>query len=222
MEEELIPFNTACDEFANGKFIFPETKIASILKALEGNEKLKSIVSNSLADYNFAEIYSTMLQNGSIDLPVDNGELIAFVYSLLFNFQNKNLHFNDFVAKIKTETAGEEFKEFCSSILFPFKEAINTEFYSQNIPTTAPENKKTYFVKLMTAVEHIFSNIDNFKLKMAEKEEFSMLLNSLYLACEKGDRKLVYSLMVGLDYFTRAYRKTRNAYYSLEECFANN
>ncbi len=221
MEEELIPFNTACEEFANGKFIFPENKIASILNALENNEKLKAIVSNALSNYNFNEIYANMVENGSIDLPDTNNELIAFVYSLLFNFQNKFLHFNDFVAKIKTETAGEEFKEFCSSILFPFREAINTAFYSQSMSTSAPEVKKTYFVKLKTAIEQIFKNIDNFKLKMTEKEEFSMLLNSLYLACEKCDKKLVYSLMVGLDYFTKAYKKTRNAYYSLEECFAN-
>lgn len=221
MDEELIPFNTACEEFANGKFIFPETKIAAILKALENNEKLKTIVSNALENYNFGEIYAQMLENGSIDLPETNSELIAFIYSLLFNFQNKSLHFADFVAKIKTETAGEEFKEFCSSILFPFREAINTAFYSQTVSTSTPEDNKTYFVKLMTTIEQIFKNIDNFKLKMTEKEEFSMLLNSLYLACEKYDKKLVYSLMVGLDYFTKAYKKTRNAYYSLEECFSN-
>lgn len=91
MEEELIPFNTECEQFANGKFIFPETKIASILKCLETNERLKTIVSNALSNYNFNEIYTTMLENGSIDLPETNTELIAFVYSLLFNFQNKNI-----------------------------------------------------------------------------------------------------------------------------------
>ena len=35
----------------------------------------------------------------------------------------------------------------------------------------------------------------------------------------KNDKKLVFSLMIGLDYFTRAHKKSRNAYLTLEECF---
>lgn len=221
MEEELIPFNTACEEFMNGKFIFPENKIALILKTLENNEKLKNIVSSALVNYNFNDVYQAMVENNSFVLPDSNKELIAFVYCLLFNFQNKNLPFNAFISKIKTEPESNGFAEFCSNFFAPFKETINAEFLKQSNNIQVEEVKKSYFQKLMTAIEQIFKNIDNFKLKMAEKEEFSMLLNSLYLACEKNDKKLVYSLMVGLDYFTKAFKKTRNAYYSLEECFTN-
>ena len=46
-----------------------------------------------------------------------------------------------------------------------------------------------------------------------------MLLNSLYLASEKNDKKLVFSLMIGLDYFTKANKRAREFYYMIEECF---
>ena len=62
-------------------------------------------------------------------------------------------------------------------------------------------------------------NINGYKLKMNEKDEFTMLLNSLYIAAEKNDKKLVYSLMVAIDYFSRYNRKTRSAYFMLQECF---
>ena len=62
-------------------------------------------------------------------------------------------------------------------------------------------------------------NLDNFKLNLNQKEEFSMLLNSLFTASEKNDKKLVFALMIGLDYFTKANKKLRKTYLSLEECF---
>ena len=61
--------------------------------------------------------------------------------------------------------------------------------------------------------------MDAYKLSLNEKEEFTMLLNSLYLACEKNDKNLVYSLMIGLDYFAKAHKHVKPAYFSLEECF---
>ena len=71
----------------------------------------------------------------------------------------------------------------------------------------------------MSTIKLILKNLDLYKLNINQKEEFTMLLNSLYLASEKNDKKLVFSLMIGLDYFTKANKKSRNAYLSLEECF---
>ena len=61
-----------------------------------------------------------------------------------------------------------------------------------------------------------------FRLKVNEKEEFTLLLNALYIASENNDKKQVFALMIGLDYFTKVNKRARNAYLSLEECFANN
>ena len=74
----------------------------------------------------------------------------------------------------------------------------------------------------MTTIKLILKNIDSCKLNMNQKEEFTMLLNSLHMASEKNDKKLVFSLMIGIDYFSKSNKKARNAYYMLEECFENN
>ena len=74
----------------------------------------------------------------------------------------------------------------------------------------------------MTTIKLIVKNLDSYKLNMNQKEEFTMMLNSLYLASEKNDKKLVFSLMIGLDYFTKCNKKSRHAYLMLEECFERN
>ena len=74
----------------------------------------------------------------------------------------------------------------------------------------------------MTTIKLVVKNLDSYKLNMNQKEEFTMLLNSLYLASEKNDKKLVYTLMVGIDYFVKYNKRAKDIYLQLKDCFAQN
>ena len=226
---DLINFNTACDEFVNGKYILADVKISSLLNIIAEDEKLRNIVASTLEDYDFKEklINATKSEgNGYVlILPTDEKEIIAFVYSLFYRFNNKTIDFYDFISqyyKSDDENPGKEFYNFANAIITPFKNAINSIYSKRHVIVESDDYQKNYYNKLITTVKLIVKNIDNYKLKMNEKEEFTMLLNSLYLASQKNDKKLVFSLMIGLDYFTRYNKRTRNAYLSLEECFTTN
>ena len=225
--QELIPFNTACDEFIAGKYILAEVKIASILKLIAGDEKLKDIVSSCLDRFNFNEAFkSSVIEKDSklsLTLPTDEKEIIAYTFNLLYKFDSKALNFYDFIAKYfaEEETAGQEFINFAKTCILPFKDAINNIYSKRHILVESNDYQTNYYNKIKTAVRLILNNIDNYKLKMNEKEEFSLLLNSLYQSSDKNDKKLVYALMIGLDYFTAKHKKTRIAYLTLEECFTN-
>ncbi len=226
---DLINFNTACDEFVNGKYILADVKISSLLNIIAEDEKLRNIVASTLEDYDFKEklINATKSEgNGYVlILPTDEKEIIAFVYSLFYRFNNKTIDFYDFISqyyKSDDENPGKEFYNFANAIITPFKNAINSIYSKRHVIVESDDYQKNYYNKLITTVKLIVKNIDNYKLKMNEKEEFTMLLNSLYLASQKNDEKLVFSLMIGLDYFTRCNKKTRNAYLMLEECFTTN
>ena len=226
---DLINFNTACDEFVNGKYILADVKISSLLNIIAVEEKLRNIVASTLEDYDFKEklINATKSEgNGYVlILPTDEKEIIAFVYSLFYRFNNKTIDFYDFISqyyKSDDENPGKEFYNFANAIITPFKNAINSIYSKRHVIVESDDYQKNYYNKLITTVKLIVKNIDNYKLKMNEKEEFTMLLNSLYLASQKNDKKLVFSLMVALDYFSRCNKKTRNAYLSLEECFTTN
>lgn len=226
---ELTQFNNACDEFIAGKYILADIKIASILKLTNADEKVKNLVASTLAKFDFVDVFKQAVienedESFSLNVPTDEKEIIAFVYSLLYRFNTKEIDFYNFLNKFyKVDNAvGQEFKLFAENIITPFKAAINSLYTKRHIIVNANDYQTNYYNKIMTTIRLIVSNIDNYKLKMNEKEEFTMLLNSLYLASEQNDKKLVFSLMIALDYFSRINKHVRNAYFSLEECFTRN
>ena len=52
--QDLNQFNITCEQLLSGKYILIDTKISSLLKIVEENEKLKNIVSNSLNEFDFS------------------------------------------------------------------------------------------------------------------------------------------------------------------------
>ncbi len=223
--QELKPFNNACNEFISGKYILADIKIGSILNLIAEDEKLKNIVNSCLQDYDFTAEFKryTNLNEETVDfsLPSNDKEIIAFVYNLLYKFKNGNIKFYDFLSQyFYVENAnGKEFNEFAKTVIIPFKNSINNIFSKRHVLVETNDYQNNIYNKIMSTIKLIVKNVDAYKLNMNQKEEFTMMLNSLYLASEKNDKKLVYSLMIGLDYFTKCNKKSRVAYLSLEECF---
>ncbi len=222
--QELIPFNTACDDFIAGRYILADVKISSLMQLIAKDEKLTDIVSTALKGYDFNYEFEKSVNptEDSLTLPTDDMPLIAYVFNLLYRFDNKMLNFYDFITKYfsnGTGNAGKEFYAFANAVIIPFKEAINNAYSNRHIIVDTSEYQNNYYNKIKTQVKLILANTDNYKLKMGEKEEFTLLLNALYIASDKNDKKMVYSLMVGLDYFTKYYKKTRPAFLVLEDCF---
>lgn len=224
---DIKTFNNACDEFLAGKYILAEVKINSILREINNNEKLKNIVADAVEDYDFRTEFSNRIggdeEHPTLTIPTKEKEIIAFVYSLLYTFDKKQVSFYDFLRKFYgyDENHGQEVQDFSNAIILPFKTAVNNVYSKIHVIVTTDEYQQNHYNQIKAVVREILNNVDSFKLKMTEKEEFTMLLNSLYLASEKNDKKLVFSLMIGLDYFTRCYKKCRPAYLSLEQCFSN-
>lgn len=220
---ELIPFNTACDEFLSGKYILAEAKIKSILKIIEQDEKIRDIVYNCVDSTEFGKLLSTALKESDdhyiFEMPTEDKQIIALVYGLLFRFDSKQLDFYDFLSRFNKEESNNKFNYFAETIILPFKSSMNSLYSKRHVIVEAQDYQINYYNKIKNCIRLIMENIDNLKLKIDEKEEFTILLNSLYMASEKNDKKLVFSLTIGIDYFSRHHKKTRQSYLSIEECF---
>lgn len=224
---DIKPFNLACDEFIAGKYILADIKISSILKTIAANEKIKNLIASCLDNFNFDLSFKRAGQGDEEDslkifLPANEKELVAFVFNLLYYFDNKGIDFYDFISKYYKsfdEDSGKEFHNFATAVIIPFKNAINTLYSKRHVISSTTDYQDNLYNQIKNIVKVILKNIDNYKLKMSEKEEFTMLLNSLYISSDKNDKKLVYSLMIGLDYFTRCNKKCKDAYFALQDCF---
>jgi len=223
--QELKQFNDACDEFISGKYLLVDIKLSSILQLIADDEKLKNIVNSCLQDYDFSvesQKYAIITEESAyLSVPSTDKEIVAFVYNLLYKFKSKSIDFYQFLTRFygADSTNKKEFTEFAKTIIIPFKNAVNNIYSKRHILVETNDYQNNIYNKIMSTVKLIVKNVDMYKLNMNQKEEFTMLLNSLYFASEKNDKKLVYSLMIGLDYFTKCNKKSRVAYLSLEECF---
>lgn len=226
--KELQPFNNACEEFISGKYILADIKLSSILNIIAENEKLTNIVNSCLQDYDFnTQAKQCMIETDdsyTLSLPSNDKEIIAFIYNLLYKFKNGIIDFYKFLTHYFNAEAmsGHEFERFARTIIIPFRNSVNNIYSKRHILVETNDYQANVYNKIMSTIKLIVKNIDVYKLNMNQKEEFTMLLNSLYLASEKNDKKLVFSLMIGLDYFTKCNKKSRVAYLSLEECFEKN
>lgn len=226
--QDLMDFNNICDEFVLGKYILADLKISALLKAIASSEKIKDIVSSCMNNYNFNTEYAKHVAENddgtcSLTLPSDEQGRIAFIFCLLYRFDTKTINFYEFLNKFyfKEDTpAGQEFITFSNEIISPFKAAINNMYSNRHIIKDSADFQNNYYNKLISAINVIAKRIDTYRLKTNEKEEFVMLLNSLYTASEQNNKKLVYSLMIALDYFTKFNKHARNAYLMLEDCFS--
>ncbi len=222
--QELESFNNACDEFVTGKYLLAEIKLSSILKLIAEDEKLKNIVNSCMQDYDFTVEFNKHVvesdETPKLILPSKDKEIVPFVYNLLYKFKAGNIKFYEFLTRFYgAENNNKEFSNFAKTIILPFKNAINNIYSKRHILVETSDYQNNIYNKLMSTIKLIIKNLDAYKLNMNQKEEFTMLLNSLHYASERNDKKLVYSLMIGLDYFSKSNRKSRIAYLSLEECF---
>lgn len=223
---DLKAFNESCEDFLNGKYILAEYKISAILKTITSSDKLKNIVASCIENYNFSEEMKNCIgENHIITLPDDIKGIIGFCFSLLYNIDNKNIAFFDFLSTYfgYNDISGlDSYKSFAMHIILPFKEAINNVYMRTHILVDSDDYQNNIYNKLKKICNLVLDNIDNYKLKDVYKEEFEILINAMRDACVRNDKETVYAVLVGVDYFSIQHKKTKIVYEQFKECFEIN
>ncbi len=219
--QELALFNKACGDLANGKYLLIDVKINSILNSIENDEKLKNLVSSCVNLYPFTDLFNAATSTGSFICPNDDKQVISLVYNLLYRLKTKDIDFYEFLEAYfaNAKTMDEKFLMFSKNIVNIFQTSVGNIFVKRHVIVDSSDYQNNYYNKIKTTVSMILKNMDSFKITDNDKEEYKMLLNSLYLASDKNDKTLVYSLMIAIDYFTKYHKKIRKTYLALEECF---
>lgn len=222
---DLKQFNLACDDFIAGKYILANIKVKALIKSINQSEKLTDLIYNCLEGFDFNLAMRESITPKGLILPQGEKDIVAYCFNILFNLDQGSITFLDFLNKYfvsSKTTGGEEFNLFTSTIIEPFKNALNKQYQQMYEMTSSEDYQNNLFHKLARVAEVNLNNIDNLKLKEIEKEELQLLLMAMIDASNKNDRKLIYALMVGLDYFVKSNKRAKDIYLQLKDCFIKN
>ena len=215
---DLKQFNLSCDDFIAGKYILANIKVKALINSIHSSEKLTDLVSSVLDGFDFNTAFKESVTSQGLKLPVGNQNIIAYCFNVLYNLDVGTVTFLDFLSKYFSSeklSGGEEFKLFADTIIEPFKKAINLEYAKTYEMTASEDYQNNLYHKLSNVAKVNLENIEEIRLKDIEKEELELLLNAMIDASDKNDKKLVYTLMVGLEYFVKYNKRARNIYLQL-------
>ena len=222
---DLRQFNTACDDFIAGKYILANIKVKALINAISSSEKLTDLVSACLDGFDFNLAMRESMTPRGIVLPQGDKNVVAFCFSVLYGLDDGSVTFLDFLnkyfASAKT-SGGQEFKMFTDTIITPFKLAVNNQYKEMYEMTSSEDYQNNLYHKLANVASANLSQLEQVKLKEIEKEELQLLLTAIQEASQKNDKKLIYTLMVGLEYFVKANKRAKDIYLQLKDCFTRN
>ncbi len=222
---DLKQFNSACDDFVAGKYILANIKIKALINIINQNEKLTDIVSGCLDGFDFNIAFKESVTKDGLTLPSETKNIVAYCFNVLYNLDVGTVTFLDFLSKYFSSaklSGGEEFKLFTNTIVIPFKNAINIEYTNTYEITATEDYQNNLYHKLSSIAQANIENLDDIKLKDIEKEELELLLNAMVDASSKNDKNLVYTLMVGIEYFVKYNKRAKQIYLQLKDCFTQN
>lgn len=222
---ELKQFNKACEDFLLGKYILANIKIKALLDTIGNNNRLTEIAEKALSELDFTSAFNASITDSGLMLPTEDNQIIAYCYHVLYNIDMGTVSFLDFLNNYfshDNNTGTDQFKLFADTIIKPFNKAINNIFESTYSKTVTEDEQVNVYHKLKGVAQVNLDNIELVKLKGVEKEELSLLLKAIVIQSERCDKKQVYALMVGLEYFAKFNKKARNIYLQLKDCFEQN
>ena len=239
---KVLEFFYALDEMIGGKFILADIKISKILKCIADSETLYNLFAKNLVDFNFKQEFKDSILdkkvNGAlIALPEEKEKIIAYVFHLFVEADNKKLDLQNFINEYFFNPDGYNFSyaNFARNMLFPFKKAIVDSLELSDIDSelgennenieeegeqnmeeevrTGGENIKMLYAKLMVSLSDLYSAVlkEN-RIKMEQKEEVYIIVSALNEAIRIQNIKIINALIIPLEYVLKKNKNVRPYY----------
>ena len=132
---ELLNFNNKLDDFIHGKSLLCDVKLTGVLRAVASSELLCEIFSHALEGYDYERAKTECFKKDGVKrifaLPKKNEEVLAFVFSLLVEFDEKKLDLFEICNEYFNGNASNQnsYENFCASVMIPFGETVNKVAY---------------------------------------------------------------------------------------------
>ncbi|MBE5757747.1 MAG: hypothetical protein E7345_02310 [Clostridiales bacterium] len=250
-EEErvkIVEFLSAVDEMIEGRFILSDTKVANILKGIVKSEVLYNLYSKCMQGFKFMSMMDRCKaenpsNGGYFVMPDEEKDIIAFVTCLLLEVDKKNINLQTFVTDNFYSNDGYNisYNNFALTVLVTYKTSIKNllgiddegkiiedeDFSDGQIAieeekVEADQDTKILFANLVMNINELYNAInDDYKIKMAEKEELLIVLKALNRAVHLEELLVINALLIPLEHSLNKYKKLRPIYENVKLLIAD-
>lgn len=217
-KEQIENFLLKCEEMKNCKFIVAPTKIADLLKCIVNSRELYGLFDAVTNNFDYPTVKSNCLvtisnstyERSYVTLPQTTGQVLAFIFCLLMEFNNNTLNFNDFLRRYFPEDGSyvASYRAFCAVIIKSLQDAVMQVFENElNNPDYAaiPEKPDAKKAQLISVANILISQEIEYLTKCSipdeDKEGGLKLLYQLLSAIKNADKNLTEALACGYNYF---------------------
>ena len=121
----LDTFSKTVDDFVNSKFLLVEGKLSKFLSGIAKNKLLYSLIESCLKDFDFEGEFKKATKDETFTLPSRAEKIVAFVFCLLVEADNKKLDFYKFLQLyFNSKDVQSSFTSFNEQVIIPFKNCV--------------------------------------------------------------------------------------------------
>lgn len=233
-QQQLKSFFTSCNDMIDGRFILSDIKIARILKAIAESQIIYELVTKCLINFSFEQELknaktSNRVNGGYFKMPLQEHKIIALVFCLLLEIDNKKLNLQNFITDnfFSSQGYNVSYSNFAMVMLIPFKNSVMNELSCKEDGTqvvnendilennqvkmeqvlentkeiTMDTKAKLQFANLRVALTELVGAIKlSSKLKINQKEELLIVSNAIADAIKHENLKLISALVIAFEY----------------------
>lgn len=239
-------FIKRCNDIIDGKYLLIDKNVSNLLKSIASDETICELMKNSLKDFDFEKTHNACKESSFDEdcktlftLPEDEKTLIAYVFSLLWQFDSKQMDFQKYLNEsyVNTSSLYESYSVFCETVMKPFKKAVvgyinvlgETESVSENnilLEKFLKGQKIEFGVYVVDNLILSLGNIqrtvdDDVKLKMHTKQDMRLLCDGLSNAIISRDKKLIKLIYTGFYYAFKDYEAALDDLKYIEKVLKN-
>ena len=215
-KEQVKNFLSKCEEMKCCKFIVAPNKISDLLKCIVNSRELYGLFDAVTSNFDYPTVKSNCLvtisnstyERSYVNLPQTTGQVIAFVFCLLMEFENNTLNFNEFLRRYFPEDGSyvASYRAFCSVIIKSLQDAVAQAYEDElNTPEYPVEQPDAQRAQLLSVAEILIFGEIEYLTKCSvpdeDKEGGLKLLYQLLAAIKSGDKNLIEALACGYNYF---------------------
>ena len=123
--EQLQEFVSACNDFADGKFILADIKISKILRLISKTPQLYDLIAECMINFDFREEWKKATASTVLKLPETDAKRISFIFCMLNNFDDKNLDVTNILERFFSyDSTCSAYDLFLKNIIAEFKRLV--------------------------------------------------------------------------------------------------